>query len=108
MSEMSELADKMATEARRLGEVGSPAIEQERALFEAWMAGHCWALSAHWNGHGYVSDLETTGDLDPRAMGTRRLWAAWRDRAALAAWANGQAETLRCADPACLGLRNDG
>ena len=101
-------ADRMAAEARRLGEVGAPAIEQERVLFEAWMAGHCWALSASWNGHGYRGDAETGGDVDPRAMSTRRLWAAWRDRAALAAWAKGHAETLRCADPACLGLRDDG
>ena len=48
------------------------------------MRGHCWALSATWRGTQYKSDAEEGGDLDPRAMATRRLWAAWRDRAALA------------------------
>ena len=74
----------MLAEARRLGEVGGPVSEEERALFEAWMAGHCWALSARWTGTQYLSDEETTGNVSMQAIVTRRLWAAWRDRAALA------------------------
>lgn len=66
-----------------LGAKGAPATEHERLLFEAWMRGHCWALCATWNGKEYRSDAEQGGDLDPRAMATRRLFAAWRDRAAL-------------------------
>lgn len=69
--------------AREMGAKGAPAVEAERLAFEAWMAGHCWALSATWDGKQYKSDAEAGGDLDPRAMATRRLWAAWRDRAAL-------------------------
>ena len=71
--------------AYNMGAKGGPVNEAERLAFEAWMRGHCWALSAHWTGSQYVSDAEAGGDLDPRAMQTRRLWAAWRDRAALAA-----------------------
>lgn len=63
---------------------GVPHNEDERIAFEAWMRGHCWALSATWRGTQYTSDSEQGGDIDYRAMATRRLWAAWRDRAALA------------------------
>jgi len=71
--------------ARKLGETGGPNDERERALFEAWMAGHCWALCATWRGTQYVSEAELghKGYVDPHAMRTRQLWAAWRDRAAL-------------------------
>ena len=68
-----------------MGAKGATATEAERLLFEAWMRGHCWALCATWDGKCYRSDAEQGGDIDPRAMNTRRLWAAWRDRAALAA-----------------------
>ena len=71
--------------AHDMGAKGGPVVEAERLAFEAWMRGHCWALSAHWTGSQYVNDAEAGGDLDPRAMQTRRLWAAWRDRAALSA-----------------------
>lgn len=70
-------------QAYDLGAKGAPATERERLLFEAWMRGHCWALCATWDGKQYRSDAEQGGDLDPRAMATRRLFAAWRDRAAL-------------------------
>ena len=72
-------------QAREMGARGGTADEHERLLFEAWMAGHCWALCAHWDAHHkqYVSDEETTGYVSMQAMTTRRLWAAWRDRAAL-------------------------
>lgn len=71
--------------AHDMGAKGAPATEAERLLFEAWMRGHCWALSATWNGKEYRSDSEHPGHVDPLAMRTRGLWAAWRDRAALAA-----------------------
>lgn len=71
--------------AYEMGAKGAPATEAERLLFEAWMRGHCWALSATWDGKTYLSDEEQGGMLCPRAMTTRRLWAAWRDRAALTA-----------------------
>lgn len=71
-------------DARAMGAFGGPAHDGERLAFEAWMAGHCWALCATWTGTQYRSDAEQGGDVDPRAMRTRQLWAAWRDRAALA------------------------
>jgi hypothetical protein len=70
-------------QAYELGAKGAPATEREHLLFEAWMRGHCWALCAEWDGNSYRSHAEQGGEVDPRAMATRRLWAAWRDRAAL-------------------------
>ena len=70
--------------ARKMGETGGPAVEAERLAFEAWMDGHCWALGATWNGRGYVGNAERCDYVDQWAMRTRELWAAWRDRAALA------------------------
>lgn len=72
-------------QAYDMGAKGAPATDAERLLFEAWMRGHCWALCATWDGKSYRSDAEQGGNLDPRAMNTRQLWAAWRDRSALAA-----------------------
>lgn len=74
-------------EARRMGEQGSEAVEGERLAFEAWMAGHCWALCATWTGKGYIGEGESVSEgryVCRDAMATRRMWAAWRDRAALA------------------------
>jgi len=73
------------TEAYVMGATGGPFVEAERLAFEAWMEGHCWALGATWNGSAYVSDMEEGCSVDPAAMMTRMLWAAWRDRAALVA-----------------------
>ncbi len=70
--------------AEAMGANGGQAGDGERLAFEAWMRGHCWALCATWDGKQYRSDAEQGGDVDPRAMRTRQLWAAWRDRAALA------------------------
>lgn len=70
-------------DAYDMGATGGEATNGERLAFEAWMAGHCWALCATWDGKAYRSDAEQGGDIDPRAMRTRQLWAAWRDRAAL-------------------------
>jgi len=70
--------------AHEMGANGSPAVEAERLAFEAWMKGHCWSLCATWRGTQYQSDSEVGGRLDPFAVRTRELWAAWRDRAALA------------------------
>lgn len=72
-------------QAYDMGAKGAPATDAERLLFEAWMRGHCWALCATWDGKCYRSDAEQNGNIDPRAMNTRQLWGAWRDRAALAA-----------------------
>lgn len=73
--------------AHDMGAQGAPASEHERLLFEAWMRGHCWALCAQWDGAGYRGSAENGGYVCPRAMNTRQLWAAWRDRAALSAQA---------------------
>lgn len=72
--------------AEAMGRTGSPAIEAERIAFESWMRGHCWAVSAIWDGQSYVGSSENaaTGAICQYAMRTRQLWAAWRDRAALA------------------------
>lgn len=66
-----------------MGAKGGPVVEAERIAFEAWMRGHCWALGAVWDGKSYRGADEHSGRLDPQAMQTRQLWAAWRDRAAL-------------------------
>ena len=74
-------------DAYLLGANGSPAHEGERLAFEAWMAGHCWALCATWTGSGYIGKGESVSEgryVCRDAMATRRMWAAWRDRAALA------------------------
>lgn len=71
-------------DAHAMGANGGPVLEAERLAFEAWMRGHCWALCATWTGTQYRSDDEASGDVNPHAMRTRQLWAAWRDRAALA------------------------
>jgi len=76
--------------ARRMGELGAtdagvPHDEAERLAFEAWMAGHCWKVGGRWDGRQYIGRGEAGGLIDAEAMDTRRLWAAWRDRAALAA-----------------------
>jgi len=71
-------------DAHAMGAAGGPPHKGERLAFEAWMRGHCWALCATWTGTEYLSDGEQGGWPDPQAMMTRRLWAAWRDRAALA------------------------
>lgn len=76
-------------QAYDMGAKGAPATDAERLLFEAWMRGHCWALCATWDGKCYRSDSEQNGNIDPRAMNTRQLWAAWRDRAALSAQQGG-------------------
>lgn len=82
--ELLPLSEPDERAAYDMGAKGGAPSEAERLLFEAWMRGHCWALCAHWDGKQYVSDAEQGGELDPRAMATRRLFAAWRDRAALA------------------------
>lgn len=71
--------------AEAMGEKGGPVVEAERIAFEAWMRGHCWNLCAEWTGTQYLSAFEKDGMVDTRAMRTREIWAAWRDRAALAA-----------------------
>lgn len=70
--------------AHELGAKGSPANEPDRLAFEAWMRGHCWALSATWIDGGYLGDRESKGRYCADAARTRMLWAAWRDRGELA------------------------
>ena len=48
------------------------------------MRGHCWKIGGEWDGKTYVDRKELNGWPEPHAMFTRQLWAAWRDRAALA------------------------
>lgn len=76
-----------ADQAHAMGAKGAEPTEEERLLFEAWMAGHCWAVTGAWDGKTYISDSEKGkgGWPDPQTMMTRQLWAAWRDRAALTA-----------------------
>lgn len=72
--------------AYEIGAKGAAPTEVERVLFEEWMRGHCWAIGGDWDGSTYISRIERGGQvIDPLAMRTRQLWAAWRDRAALAA-----------------------
>jgi len=63
-------------QAYEMGAKGGTVSDDERLAFESWMNGHCWALDAKWDGAYYVGGKG--------AMLTRMLWAAWRDRAALA------------------------
>lgn len=75
--------------AYQVGATGAQPCDYERLLFEAWMRGHCWAVVGTWDGRTYVHACESTEGLHPGAMSTRRLWAAWRDRAALSYAASG-------------------
>jgi len=72
--------------AQEMGKHGGRVVEAERLAFEAWMRGHCWAYPNTWDGisYGDRKGYKSTHGLDPVAMDARRLWAAWRDRAALA------------------------
>ena len=73
-------------QAKDMGAKGAQPTEEERLLFEVWMAGHCWMVEGDWDGETYVHPAEKlTRQVWPGAMRTRMLWAAWRDRAALAA-----------------------
>jgi len=71
-------------QAHDMGAKGAEPTEEERLLFEAWMRGHCWAVMGEWDGKTYKHEAETSGWPHPGTMLTRQLWAAWRDRAALA------------------------
>ena len=67
-----------------IGAKGSEPREDERLAFEAWMRGHCWKVVGDWDGKQYFHAQESTGFVHGGAMGTRGLWAAWRDRGAVA------------------------
>lgn len=67
-----------------MGAKGAEPTETERLLFEAWMKGHCWMVHGDWDGKTYVHATERNGEVNYHTMHTRQLWAAWRDRAALA------------------------
>lgn len=87
MSELHTSAEQ--PEALRLAyEIGANRIkvqptEAERLRFEQWMAGHCWKVGGTWDGTTYSGAAEHGDYLDPQAMHTRQLFAAWRDCAAL-------------------------
>ena len=72
-------------DAHILGTIGAAPSETERLLFESWMRGHCWQINGIWNGFEYDDSpaFKTAKVLDPQAMQTRMLFAAWRDSAAL-------------------------
>ena len=70
--------------AHDIGAKGSEPTEAERLAFESWMRGHCWAVIGEWDGKQYKHAHESTGFVHGGAMETRRLWAAWRDRGAVA------------------------
>ncbi len=70
-------------DAYAMGANGGPAVESERIAFEAWMRGHCWSMSATWDGSSYRGFGENGKYVCQEATRTRQLWAAWRDRAAL-------------------------
>ena len=68
-----------------MGQTGAPPSETERLAFESWMRGHSWLVEGVWNGTTYDDRGPSRVSLvDVGAMQTRMLWAAWRDRAALA------------------------
>ena len=91
-------------QAYEMGAKGAEPTEKERLLFEAWMRGHCWMLHGDWDGKTYVHEAEKSGYLHPGAMLTRQLWAAWRDRAALAEQpAQQEPEIEYCTDYHCAG-----
>jgi hypothetical protein len=78
--------NKALQRAYEMGAKGAEPTEAERLLFEAWMRGHCWAITGDWDGTTYVHEAERNlRQVHPGAMNTRQLWAAWRDRAAIAA-----------------------
>lgn len=86
-------------DAYAMGAKGGPAVESERIAFEAWMRGHCWSMSATWNGSSYLGPEENGKYVCQEAIRTRQLWAAWRDRAALSSQKaqrlNGENSVLR-------------
>ena len=70
-----------------MGQTGAPSSETERLAFESWMRGHSWLVEGVWDGTTYDDrGPSRVSWVDVGAMQTRMLWAAWRDRAALARW----------------------
>lgn len=70
--------------AYEMGAKGGIASDDERLAFEAWIRGHCWTLGvAEWDGKEYKGNTERSGILCQDGIMARKLWAAWRDRAAL-------------------------
>jgi hypothetical protein len=85
LKEAAEVTVLTVESAHAMGAKGATPTESERELFEAWMRGHGWGYSDTWTGATY-QDRDVYREekcLDPLAMQTRQLWAAWRDRAAL-------------------------
>jgi hypothetical protein len=79
-----------ADDAHLMGTKGAPHSEVERALFEQYMRGHCWAINGPW-------DAEKRCYPD---MLNRIEFAVWRDRAALGVALPAEAPT-----PVAAGLQ---
>ncbi len=83
-------------EAHAMGRTGANMppglLEAERLAFEAWVQGHCWELGAEWSplAMNYLAPEESSHHWTPEGILARRMWAAWRDRAALADRAAGR------------------
>ena len=88
-----------------IGAKGSEPTEEERLAFESWMRGHCWAVIGEWDGKQYKHAHESTGFVHGGAMETRRLWAAWRDRGAVA---RVLAEQAQAVEPVAVRHSYDG
>ena len=83
--ERRELVNTLTKIAREYGQTQQL---RERIAFEAWMIGHNWMPHhVQWTGSiygpAYRSATEDGLFIDPEAVRTRMMWAAWRDRAAL-------------------------
>lgn len=82
--------DYFQSQARLMGATGAnwppELLTAERLAFEEYMRGHCWHLEAQWNPvlGGYIAPGEDDTTVTAGGLLMRRMWAAWRDRAALA------------------------
>lgn len=94
ITRLTKERDEYQQAAYDIGAKGSEPTEEERLAFESWMRGHCWKVEEAWDGKQYVHAHESTGFVHGGAMNTRRLWAAWRDRGAVARLLAEQAQAV--------------
>ena len=92
-------------QASEMGAKGAEPTDAERLLFEAWMRGHCWMVHGDWDGKTYVHATERNGEVNYHTMHTRQLWAAWRDRAALAEQPQQEPVKVKTCDTCQFGER---
>lgn len=96
MSNIAAAGIPSEEDAYIMGAAGGGTVEGERKAFEAWVRGHNWALDAEWDGKGYRAVDEVDGSrLSHAGVRARMMWAAWRDRAALARNTDRAAEEMR-------------